>query len=402
MAVFWLLALVGAPAAAAPPDQATLQAYRDGVAQLVALIDARESGWDASSPAATELNTLLSTTFSEARMLGFSDADLANPTALLDVCQGANKAMTALAMAGARAQIDPAADQASTTAKLVALADSNSIRFQDQYARVMPFMTHCLALQSTATIGLLGRPGQDPPTPARRAGLAQMRNGMLAFIAGATVVAADARYRADNRSVILDSLEAHIGTLLRVLPMDMRAPIRDAAAAAGAHAEPAFAPRFATLSSALDSEPCQLLCNVIQLAHGAARTPACLTQPITLAGRSASARLCAVGGDFVHHDYYVEIDGKRAVGGIDDDVARGVEARVDGSTLQLQCVPEHRASAAPVDDGLVKAMMAKAPDASEAQVRHLLEQLNTVEVARTCTLRVDDAPALSVRVEQPQ
>lgn len=398
-AACWLLAL---PAAAAAPDQATLQAYHSGVDQLVALVNAHQTGFAPDSPAATEAHALIAWTFSEPRLLDFTDVELDDLARLSDICQGANQVMVALAMAGARSQIDPDQGRAAAAAKLMAVMDSNGVRYQDFTAPIMPFLTRCLALQSRAAIGVVERIGPTQLEPVRRAGLARMRDGLSGFVLGATIVAGDGRYSLHNRALVLDSLNAHVGALLHVLPMPMREPLLAAVDAASAHADATLAPALASLRAALDQVPCALLCNVLQIGSGPGRPPSCLSQPILLGPRTAPARLCAVGGNFVHHDYYVDIDGKRAIGDIDDEVAKGVRAELDGNALSLQCVPEHQASGQPVDDGLVKALMAKMPDANEAQAHKVLERLNAVEIARNCELRVNDVPQLSVRVEQPQ
>lgn len=172
---------------------------------------------------------------------------------VLDMCQYAVAPVQAyLTYGGRRAgvQADPAQ-----------LAGTNEIRFQDEVALGLRFGVACAAREAPLMQAFVAKMAPGDWTDTRRAGLRQLRGGLVQMFRGAVSVAMDP-LRPQNRDLILSQIAADAPALVQLMPLADRqtASAIVASALANPGLDPVARSRLADIKAALASTDCTAVC----------------------------------------------------------------------------------------------------------------------------------------------
>jgi hypothetical protein len=194
-------ALVSAATAAAPTN-AELGAYKEAGKSLASLISSAETGAKLRDLRGPELARLVDAIADE-RILGSAPYRASELGTIMDICDVANKASMSLIMFHLKAHVDPKRTPPEIASAITPLVKNNSLEFQDELAKLQPFVFRCLAREVAPLTEFVHGLKPQELTDARRQGLAQARSGLLELFRGALGAATDPSFRHDCRFAFL-------------------------------------------------------------------------------------------------------------------------------------------------------------------------------------------------------
>jgi hypothetical protein len=118
------------------------------------------------------------------------------------------------------------ADKAAAAQIVARLEGRNELRFQDEFALATRFSVACAALEVPQAEAFIASLPPADLTDTRRAGLQQLRKGLLEVFAGAILVQSDPLRRA-NKDLILYETVTAAPVLMTAVPLADRQKLRD-------------------------------------------------------------------------------------------------------------------------------------------------------------------------------
>jgi hypothetical protein len=244
------------------PNANDLAAYKDAGARLAALIDMAQKRGSIAQLRTAEVTRLVKIISDEGRILRADTYAVTEMGTLLDICDVANKASVSFVLFNLKAHIGPAANQQQIQTATIALANSNTLAFQDELKEIQPFLVRCLAKEVQPMTQFVSALKPAELTDVRRQGLAGARSGLLQIYSGALVAANDARYREDFRLALLAALAETSADFAPVLDLSVRRRMRDSMSAAASGAAERYKLHLTRIADSLSNEVCDGLCAI--------------------------------------------------------------------------------------------------------------------------------------------
>jgi len=181
---------------------------------------------------------------------------------LLDVCGKANEVNMSYALFDLKNQVTEKTDVAVATLQLQKLMAKNIYSFQDEVARVQPFLIRCMSVQLPLMTKFLESLRPEEFTDIRRDGALQVRNGTLNMYYGALVSVSDRRIKEGNRLRTLAALADTSSVFAESLPSDRRKLIADLANSASQSAPDALRKHLLTIQKSMSNSTCSAICKL--------------------------------------------------------------------------------------------------------------------------------------------
>lgn len=255
------LALFSATATASL-DPADLRAFKEAGARFSVLLDQANSAGQVDDLRTPEWRDLVQQLSDEDRMLGSAGESPDDFVVLMEICGIAGSATASLIMLGINSQVDPEANPEKNAANLVDLANANIIRFQQELQELQPFCLRCLAKSVRPLTGFIGYLEPWEITPARQAGLVQMRAGVLAMFEGILSAVGDDSYGDDYRLALVSALAETSSTLMMLTQLPVREQISVLADDVLRKSEMPYIEYLEEVIVALSDKSCDMLCSL--------------------------------------------------------------------------------------------------------------------------------------------
>ena len=217
-----LLVLSFLPGAALAASEA-VQASMDASAKYQALL--KEYAAAGVDPSVQRVSPLLAQLIDQDVLVAARTAE--DPLkSLMEACGAANAVNVSLALFGIENIGLKTKDPVEAATHVRALAERNTLKFQDQILPLTNFLTSCFAVQIPYMASFVQNLPGDQLTPIRLAGLTQFRGGMEAFLSQSLASVAEPRFNEKLRSELLETLALRAAVYAESLPKDRRDTIR--------------------------------------------------------------------------------------------------------------------------------------------------------------------------------
>ncbi|MES2951452.1 MAG: hypothetical protein V4858_23215 [Pseudomonadota bacterium] len=181
---------------------------------------------------------------------------------LFDVCGKANEVNMSYALFDIKNQVTKTNDVATVTAQVQHLMLKNVYMFQDEVAKVQPFLIRCLAKQLPLLTQFLESLRPEEFTDVRRKGALQARNGMLGVYYGALTSVSDQRIKIGNRLRMLTALADTSSVFAQSLSDDLRRAVADLANSASQSAPDVLRKPLLTIQRSMRESSCSVICKL--------------------------------------------------------------------------------------------------------------------------------------------
>lgn len=123
----------------------------------------------------------------------------------------------------------------------------------------------------------------------------------------------------------------------------------------------------------------------------------CQSTSTIIGETSVKAELCVSQGNFSHDNYFLKIDGKTLIKGIDDETTNGISSAYNNQQINLKCVPQEvKPNATPEE---IQKIMPNTPVEKTRSYAELMKNSSlSMEVGRLCTAIADNKQFIEVQV----
>jgi hypothetical protein len=181
---------------------------------------------------------------------------------LLDVCAKANEVNMSYVLFDLKNQLTEKNGVAAATLQIQKLMLKNSYLFQDELAKMQPFLIRCMATQLPLTTQFLESLRPEELTDIRRKGALQVRSGTLALYYGLLTSVSDEHIKEANRLRTLAALADTASEFAKSLPVDLKKAIADRANSAIQDAPDALRKHLLTIQRSMSEPDCAALCKL--------------------------------------------------------------------------------------------------------------------------------------------
>lgn len=261
--IAWLvLALtVAAPTSASAPPGA--QAYLAAAAQFVQLAGGKPGDEHVPTLAEPGVAALLHTLSDAKATLGNQHYGADDMNALMPVCNKATEVIMRYELAGAvhlKAQVQAGTPVPELARQMAALMGQNTLKYQDEAMPVMAFSARCMAAALPALTAFSASLKPAEVTDVRRAGLKQLRLGIVQLVTGSVRSAAEPKMHPANQRLLLEAVADGAEVYAEALSLDERAAVGKAAKALRESVPEALRGQVDRLVGAMGREDCTGLC----------------------------------------------------------------------------------------------------------------------------------------------
>jgi len=243
--------------AAAEPLQ--LQPYRDAHARFIALLEAGDGGTPAQlrTPEFARIVKVLSDDARFLRARPFVQDDM---SAVMDLCDLANRAHVKLMLFGTSSSFDPKLTQKEQLAQLMPRINQNTVEFQAELSGLQPFAIRCLGLSIPLLEEFMRKLPPEQFTPVSRDGLVKMRWGYAEMLRGMFMSITETKYSTKYRDAVVKALAEASPRLASTLTLEQRATLQETYMRALQETPLDVAPDILRIGEALRSKECKGLC----------------------------------------------------------------------------------------------------------------------------------------------
>jgi len=167
---------------------------------------------------------------------------------------------TAVLFFGVKSRMDPNWSQEDKVRNLVPMIQRNAIEFQEELTTLQPFHIHCMELQMPLLEEFIRALPPDQMTPARRDGLAKMRNGYAQMLTGMLQNMGDANFSVGYRGAVTNAIADASPALVSVLSLAQRAQLLEVVKQSESSTPSDFKAARARIEKALKNPACSELC----------------------------------------------------------------------------------------------------------------------------------------------
>jgi hypothetical protein len=193
------------------------------------------------------------------RAATYTPADIGG---LMDICAVTTKATVSLMLFGLKSHLNPTQTPQQMLPEVVALANRNTIAFQEVLQQLQPFQLRCLAKEVEPLTAFVASLKPADLTDIRKQGLAQVRSGTMEVYTGGLLAANDTRLGAQYRASMLATLAETSGRFATILELPVRRQLRDSVRTAASQAPDAYKGYLVRIADSLSSETCDGLCAI--------------------------------------------------------------------------------------------------------------------------------------------
>jgi hypothetical protein len=267
-AALWLLSLsFFAASALADEREQDRQAQRDAAERLIMLLAETDRGEGARSTRLARLRTpefaaLIETVSDEQRLLGEARVPIDELPLAMGTCETSQRVMAAMLFFDDDAASNSKTEYTFDDPTAAALADRNTVLFQDELAQLQPFLFRCLARVIPTLTDFVERQGLESLTTQQRDGLKQVRGGVVMVYTGATPVLGTETLRDHYKRSVLSSIAETADVYASVSRPSDREKILADVRALRARAPAAHAADLDRIIAAFGSAECVGLCAI--------------------------------------------------------------------------------------------------------------------------------------------
>jgi hypothetical protein len=248
--------------ACASPSAEQLAQYRSAGQRLGAMIaDAGSRG---------ESQRLRGPAFSDSieeiargdRLLGSRKYEVSQIGTLIEICEVAQKASISLIMFGSQKRLVPGMAPEESAAAVASVMDANGVEFQDELARLQPFVLRCFSRLMEPMGEFVESFGPGEFSEVRRQGVIKMRNGSLMLFVGAITSTSDPRYRDEYRTEMLSALVSSATEFASIMPIKQRSEVVRLARMAVDTSSAPHRAKYQEIAETFEKSECNVLCRL--------------------------------------------------------------------------------------------------------------------------------------------
>lgn len=183
---------------------------------------------------------------------------------LLEICGQSTSVVMAYALFDAHRRVGTGlgadAGPEELARRMREVLDANGIRFQDEMARLQPFLIRCAGLQAPVLTAFLAQLPEAQRTPVRLQGARQFQNGAASLVFGVLTAVPDPRLKLAYRARYVEALAGSIRPIAQVLPVVSRTQLLVVNRTATAEAPAELRAALEEIDAALSDERCEGFC----------------------------------------------------------------------------------------------------------------------------------------------
>lgn len=190
----------------------------------------------------------------------FSGADMSS---LNTMCTQANQIVIGYLLYDLAAKVDKSiTDPQRVAAAVAAVGARNALTYQDEMTPVMAFNLRCQARQMPLLAELTKNLKPEEMTDERRAGLEQMRKGLMQAYLGTAQSAGTPEIRFENRRQMMSAMADVTPSFSQVLDLERREAALKFWLMQAANMPPEFSTQYQQVITALRSTQCDIICSI--------------------------------------------------------------------------------------------------------------------------------------------
>lgn len=260
-AIVLACALTACPAVAAQPPGGKV--YRDAAAQFENLSGGAIGDENVPRMSEPGIAPLLRTLADADAVFGDEHYGVEDLPAVMAICDKANAVFMRYALSGMRklkSRVQAGASASELARRMAALMDANILRYQDEALPVSAFGIRCGAKVLPLMTTFAERLRPEEFTEVRRAGLRQMRKGMMNSLVGALAMAGNQAIRAPNQRSVMDAIGDVADVYAAALTTQQRLTVMQVAQSSRSKVSTELKPKVDKLLESVERTDCTGLC----------------------------------------------------------------------------------------------------------------------------------------------
>lgn len=179
---------------------------------------------------------------------------------LMDICGKSNEAVVSISLFDLKSAMHSKSTKEDVQAAVVQISTKNTVEFQGELTMLQPFLIACMAKAMPLMAEFFVSLPSDQMTDVRRAGLIQMRGGLLSVYFSALQAASQTQLRQSYRLALMQSLAENSAAYAATMQLAVRKSIVDAVQSVRPVAPPEFSAYLNTISKEMSIKKCDGLC----------------------------------------------------------------------------------------------------------------------------------------------
>jgi hypothetical protein len=181
---------------------------------------------------------------------------------LINICGKTNEVIMSYGLYDLKNRLVETSDQAALTLQIQNLMFKNIVEYQDELAKLQPFLVRCLATQLPVIIKFGESLPAEQFTALRREGAIMARNGAFGMYFGAITSSTNAQIKEEHQIRLLTALAETSQVFASSLTNDQRKQITELVNVAIQHSSSAYQKPLITINKGMNDQTCTFLCRL--------------------------------------------------------------------------------------------------------------------------------------------